>query len=159
MPRSFELNKTWIPGTSRGTTTFNTTSSINIAYGRNKTTVSGRGGSGPAASYNTVTNYPYTPVSYPYTPVSYPYVPASYNTVPASYNTVPASYNTVTNYPYTPASAGAPTTVLGVYFPGGGPGSVAPYVSPTTVNYWDYPDNANYPVTVPTGAYIEVKIE
>ena len=185
MPRSFDLNKTWIPGSSRGTTTFNASGNINIAYGRNKTSVSGRGGSGvapsyntvtnypyTAASYNTVTNYPYTPVSYPFTPVSYPFVPASYNTVPASYNTVPASYNTVTNYPFTPVSyntvnsypyvpgnPGTPTTVLGVYFPGGGVGAVAPYVSETVTNYWDYPDNATYPVAVPTGGYIVVKVE
>jgi hypothetical protein len=36
---------------------------------------------------------------------------------------------------------------------------VAPYVPETVTNYWDYPDNANYPVTVPTGGYIVVKIE
>jgi len=73
-----------------------------------------------------------------------------------------ASYNTVTTYPYTPGSPGnpgTPTTVLGVYFPGGPAGSPAPYVAETVTNYWDYPDNATYPVTVPSGGYIVVKIE
>ena len=71
-------------------------------------------------SYNTVTNYPYTPASYNtvpgnVNPTTYPYTPESYNTVPGNTNPTnypytPASYNTVpgntnpTNYPYTPAS-------------------------------------------------------
>ncbi|HBT92687.1 MAG TPA: hypothetical protein DEB23_00180, partial [Chitinophagaceae bacterium] len=75
------------------------------------------------------------------------------------------SYNTV------PGNPGAPTTVLGVFFPGGPIGSAAPYVPETSINYWDYPDNvgsgpgispgapAGYPVTVPSGGYIVVKIE
>jgi hypothetical protein len=83
-------------------------------------------------------------------PTVYPFVPASYNTVPGTTNP--------TVYPFTPGIPGTPTTVLGVYFPGGVAG-VAPYVPETVVNYWDYPDNATYPVTVPTGAYIVVKIE
>ncbi|HBT93541.1 MAG TPA: hypothetical protein DEB23_04655, partial [Chitinophagaceae bacterium] len=61
MPRSFDLNKTWIPGNYRGTTTFNSSSTLNIAYGRYKGTISGRGGSG--------------------NPAGFPYTPASYNTV------------------------------------------------------------------------------
>ena len=58
-----------------------------------------------------------------------------------------------------PGNPGQPTNVLGVYFPGGNAGSLAPYVSETVTNYWDYPDNATYPVTVPTGGQIVVKIE
>jgi hypothetical protein len=46
MPRPFELNKTWIVGPSRGTTSFNAPSSITIDYGRHVASVSGRGGSG-----------------------------------------------------------------------------------------------------------------
>jgi hypothetical protein len=60
---------------------------------------------------------------------------------------------------YVPGDAGAATTVLGVYFPGGAIGSPAPYVSDTVVQYWDYPDNSNYPVAVPPGGQIVVKIE
>ena len=58
MPRPFELNKTWIVGPSRGTTTFNAPGSITIDYGRHVAKVSGRGGSGnsPVASA-WVTNY------------------------------------------------------------------------------------------------------
>jgi hypothetical protein len=110
------------------------------------------------ASYNTVTNYPYTAASYN-TVTNYPYVPASYNAAVTNYPYVPASYNTITNYPYAPGVPGDPTTVLGVYFPGGNVGAVAPYVPETPTNYWDYPDNATYPVTVPSGGYIVVKIE
>jgi hypothetical protein len=48
---------------------------------------------------------------------------------------------------------------LGVYFPGGDVASLAPYISETEVQYWQYPDNSNYPVAVPPGGQIVVKIE
>lgn len=63
-----------------------------------------------------------------------------------------------------------------MFFPGGSagntnynpaPGNVAgynaatlaPYVPPTAVDTNAYPDSANYPVVVPTGGQIVVKIE
>lgn len=61
MSKSANLNKTWIPGTSRGTTNFNAPGNLSIPYGRYTGTITGRGGSGnsPNASawttnYNTV---------------------------------------------------------------------------------------------------------
>lgn len=101
--------------------------------------------------------------------------PANYNVAyPAgNYNT---NYNTNYNvaYPianrpaatYNPGNPGAATNVLGVTFPGGGVlsgiGQLAPFVPATVVNYWQYPDgapSATYPVTVPSGGQIIVKIE
>jgi len=35
----------------------------------------------------------------------------------------------------------------------------APTVSPTVVSYYDYPDNSNYPVTVPPGGQVNVTLE
>jgi hypothetical protein len=46
-----------------------------------------------------------------------------------------------------------------VYFPGGDVASLAPTVPETVVNYWDFKDNENYPVQVPSGGQIIVKIE
>ncbi len=64
---------------------------------------------------------------------------------------------------YVPGNPGTPATVLGVYFPGGnvvgGVGQLAPYINPTEVVYWSFPDNANYPVAVPPGGQIIVDIE
>ena len=61
MPRQNELEKTWLPGPSRGTQTFNAPANLVIDYGRHVATVSGRGGSGnnPGAQYSIVydTNY------------------------------------------------------------------------------------------------------
>ena len=96
--------------------------------------------------------------------VAYP--AGNYNT---NYNT---NYNVaypIANQPvatYNPGNPGPATTVLGVYFPGGGVsagiGQLAPYISPTVVSYFSFPDgapSATYPVTVPTGGQIIVKIE
>ncbi len=69
---------------------------------------------------------------------------------------------TVANQPltsYIPGAPGTPTNVLGVYFPGGDVASLAPTVPETVVNYWDFKDNENYPVQVPSGGQIIVKIE
>jgi hypothetical protein len=74
----------------------------------------------------------------------------------------PIATQPIANQPvtaFTPGTVGAPTNVLGVYFPGGAVSSVATYVPPTDVKYWDYPDFTTHPVTVPPGGYIEVKIE
>ena len=97
----------------------------------------------------------------------------SYNVAyPAgNYNT---NYNTnykdaIANQPiatYNPGNPGPATTVLGVYFPGGGVsggiGQLAPFVNASVVSYFAFPDgapSATYPVTVPTGGQIVVKIE
>ena len=68
---------------------------------------------------------------------------------------------------YTPGNTGTATTVLGVYFPGGpidlsgfsGPAGTASYVGETVVAYYSYPDQTNYPVAVPSGGQIVIKIE
>jgi hypothetical protein len=60
---------------------------------------------------------------------------------------------------YSPGAPGTPTTVLGVYFPGGPVGLPAPYVPETVVRYWDYPDFQTHPVVVPSGGEIVVKLE
>lgn len=60
---------------------------------------------------------------------------------------------------YAPGAPGDAATVLGVYFPGGAVGSVAPYVGETVVQYWDYPDYKTHPVSVPPGGQIVVKLE
>lgn len=65
MPKSTDLEKTWIPGNSRGTQTFTSPSSINIPYGRYLGTVSGRGASGNepvGATWNTNYNTNYNTV-------------------------------------------------------------------------------------------------
>jgi hypothetical protein len=60
---------------------------------------------------------------------------------------------------YSPGVPGSPTTVLGVTFPGGAVGSLAPYVPETVVKYWDYPDYQTHPVVVPSGGEIVIKLE
>lgn len=52
--------------------------------------------------------------------------------------------------------AGASTNVLGVFFPGGNVGAVAPFVSPTRINRY-IADDTTYPVNVPTGAYVTIQ--
>lgn len=56
MPKSTDLEKTWIVASERNSTTFNAPSTLTIPYGRYQATVTGRGGSGNqpvAATYNT----------------------------------------------------------------------------------------------------------
>ena len=60
---------------------------------------------------------------------------------------------------YSPGVPGTPTNVLGVDFPGGAVGSLAPYIPETVVRYWDYPDFQTHPVVVPSGGEITVKLE
>ena len=99
---------------------------------------------------------------------------SSYNigTQPATAYTIVYSTNYNLAYPvgntpaanyvinsYSPGAPGDPTTVLGVYFPGGSIGSSAPYVSDTVVQYWDYPDYKTHPISVPPGGQIVVKLE
>ena len=154
MPRNNDLEKTWLPGPSRGTQTFNAPSNITIPYGRHKATVSGTGGPGNAPipvysiSYTTNYNIAHPIDTQPATAWATNYI-TNYNTVypidtqpianqPATayatnYNTVyPIANQPEASRPintYIPGNAGGSTTVLGVYFPGGAVGTPAPYVS------------------------------
>lgn len=58
--------------------------------------------------------------------------------------------------PTTPGNPGTATNVLGVYFPPGAAGALAPYVNETVINRYAYPDDASYPVTVPSGGQIVI---
>jgi hypothetical protein len=107
----------------------------------------------PIAGYNTNYNIAYPIANQPI---------AGYNT---NYNVV----YPIANQPiagYNPGNPAPSTTVLGVTLPGGGVsggiGQLAPTVPATLVDYWKFPDaapSATYPVTVPTGGSITVKIE
>ena len=59
---------------------------------------------------------------------------------------------------YTPGNPGGSTTVLGVYFPGGGISTVAPYVPATEFKVHQFPEGS-YPVGVPPGGQIVIKLE
>ena len=66
--------------------------------------------------------------------------------------------------PITSGVAGTPFNVLGVNFPGGSAGPLGPTTAPTIpateINYYTYPDNATYPVSVPAGSVgVSVKVE
>lgn len=89
-----------------------------------------------------------------YTP-SY-YTATNYSCTPFYNPTVPGNlyYN-----PSTPGNAGAATNVLGVTFPGGAVGSVAPVVPATPIDAqytYTYPNS--YSVTVPSGGYITIEV-
>ena len=183
------LEKSWIIGPARGTQTFNAPSNLFIDYGRHIATVSGRGGSGNApdavytSNYSTNYNIAYPTANQPIANrpetawttnynVVYPIANQPIANQPATAFTTNYSTNYNTAYPianqpetarpitsYTPGNPGASTTVLGVLFPGGPVSTVAPNVSPTLVDYERFPDDANYPVTVPPGGQIVIKIE
>lgn len=110
------------------------------------------------AIYNIVyqTNYNVLPVADTYGANYNIVYQTNYNTVPVPANTPEASRPVIG---YSPGSPGTPTTVLGVYFPGGSVGLAAPYVPETVVQYWDYPDFQTHPVPVPSGGEIVVKLE
>jgi hypothetical protein len=110
------------------------------------------------AIYNIVyeTNYNTVPVAATYGANYNIVYQTNYNTVPVPANTPEASRPIIG---YSPGAPGTPTTVLGVYFPGGSVGLVAPYVPETVVQYWDYPDFQTHPVSVPSGGEIVVKLE
>ena len=110
------------------------------------------------AIYNIVyqTNYNTVPVAATYGANYNIVYQTNYNTVPVPANTPEASRPIIG---YSPGVPGTPTTVLGVYFPGGSVGLVAPYVPETVVQYWDYPDFQTHPVSVPSGGEIVVKLE
>ena len=61
------------------------------------------------------------------------------------------------NNPTTPAAPGNPATALGVTMPGSNSGGTPAPVTPATlVSYYSYPDNATYPVSVPSGGYVTI---
>jgi hypothetical protein len=110
-------------------------------------------------TYGTVSGYTTSGGNQNYTKT---YVPSTYG-----YGTPTATgtYNAAT-----PAAAGGYSVVMGVYIPGGPAGtnspnyisSASPYISPTEINYYSYPDNATYPVSIPTppnNASITVEID
>lgn len=117
---------------------------------------------------------PGTPSTANYNPVAYepiynPFVPGNqnYNSPTGgnpNYNAAVsgnANYNAVggQNANFFAPSGGTPgvsTNVLGVFFPGGNVGSVAPYVSPTRINRY-ISDATTYPVDVPTGGYVTIE--
>ena len=167
MTKATNLRKSWIGGASRVTTTFNAPGSLTLPYGQFKGTVSGRAGTGndPVAATYSITYATNYNIAYPIANQPIANQPATafttnYNT---NYNTVyPIANQPETGRPitsYTPGNPGASTTVLGVFFPGGAVSTLAPTVSPTLVDYERFPDNANYPVAVPPGGQIVIKIE
>ena len=99
-----DLNKTWIPGPSRGTQTFNAPSNLTIPYGRFAATVSGRGGSGNvpqasawASNYNTNYNTVYPIANQPIANQPANAWATNYNT---NYNTVyPIANQPIANQP------------------------------------------------------------
>ncbi len=99
-------------------------------------------GSGGNPYYN-----PYYPGSAYYNP----YYPGNF----AGYNPYYPGNASGSN-PAVPGNPGAAANVLGVYFPGGAPNSTAPYVSPTKIDRYVYPDGATYPVSVPSGGYVTI---
>jgi hypothetical protein len=61
------------------------------------------------------------------------------------------------NNPTTPAVPGNASTALGVTMPGSNSGGTPAPVTPATlVSYYSYPDNATYPVSVPSGGYVTI---
>ena len=61
------------------------------------------------------------------------------------------------NNPNTPAVPGNASTALGVTMPGSNTGGTPAPVTPATlVSYYSYPDNATYPVSVPSGGYVTI---
>jgi hypothetical protein len=52
---------------------------------------------------------------------------------------------------------GNASTALGVTMPGSNTGGTpAPATPATLVSYYSYPDNATYPVSVPSGGYVTI---
>ena len=128
------------------------------------------------------TNSPYSYTN-PGTPGGYNYGAQQYNPITAGgYNPGNPAYNTGSGSSYSGNTQvyNAPNSGKGTYnvgSPGGYAGNVpnynvgnvanynpgnlgalAPYIS-AVVNYWDYPDDHTYPVVVPSGGIIVVKIE
>lgn len=106
--------------------------------------------------------HPYTVVNYN---VAYNVVYPVANQPAATYNTnYNTNYNTIYPIANQPATAyvlgniGAASSALGVTAPGGPVSNAATPISPTAVSYYSYPDNATYPVTVPSGGQINITL-
>lgn len=163
---------TYTPGNYAGETFSEATYTSNIDYGSNYNVSYCSGGSCPSP-YSFGDGYFYQSVDYSCSPYYNPgsTTPGTTNpgyysagtTNPGSTNpgsTNPAYYAPGTNNPayYDPGSTGTPTTVLGVYFPGGAIGSVAPTIGVTPVNPYSYTYPNSYSITVPTGGYITIQL-
>lgn len=120
-------------------------------------------GSNPPYVYASGTNpgtQNYNPATTNYNPPTSPYNSpiANYNPSTFATNTpgTAVSYNPPTALTYNPAYTGGTASALGITMPGGvaGPASV---VSETEISYYSYPDGSSYPVTVPSGGYVQIK--
>ena len=149
------------PEAARPVTAYST--NYNVAYPIANQPVANQPATAYTINYNTNYNVIYPLANQPITAWT-----TNYST---NYNIAyPISNQPLANQPitsYTPGNVGSATNVLGVNFPGGpidlsgfsGPSGIAPYIAETVVQYWQYPDNSNYPVAVPPGGQIVVKIE
>lgn len=137
--------------------TYRANANVLVTYNGTETVTPGNPGT---AFYNAI----YYAENYnPYVPGNQNYNSATggtalYNTAIPSYAiyNAPTGQNANYNSP-TPGNVGAGTNVLGINFPGGNVGASAPYVSPTRINRYAYPDGATYPVVVPSGAYVTIE--
>jgi len=85
---------------------------------------------------------------------------ANYNPiVPGNSNFNPVVPGNANYNPIVPAAAGNPSSALGVTAPGSNVGGTAASpIGATLVSYYAYPDNATYPVTVPSGGNINIAV-
>jgi hypothetical protein len=149
------------PEAARPITAYST--NYNVAYPVANQPIANQPATAYTINYNTNYNVIYPIANQPITAWT-----TNYST---NYNIVyPIANQPLANQPitsYIPGNVGSATNVLGVNFPGGpidlsgfsGPSGIAPYIAETVVQYWQYPDNSNYPVAVPPGGQIVVKIE
>jgi hypothetical protein len=99
------------------------------------------------AYYNTVYNVAYPVANQPITAYT-----TNYST---NYNTVrPIANQPATTYVL--GNPGGASSALGVTAPGGPTSQAGTPIAATLVSYNAYPDNANYPVTVPSGGQINI---
>ena len=168
---SFGLARTW-RASGTGTQTFNAAGNYSIPYGRYQITVTGRGGTGTAAIPGNPNYNPYVPGNPNYNPSTpgnpnyNPYTPASGGNFAGNNPSTPGNFagnnpgsggNFAGNNPTTPAVPGNASTALGVTMPGSNTGGTpAPATPATLVSYYSYPDNATYPVSVPSGGYVTI---
>ena len=183
--RGFFLEKSW-KASGTGTTTFNTSSNIDIPYGKYSITVEGKGASGnpnipgnsnynPGSPGNLLGTNPGTPGTYsqfvPAQFIQFPpaigggnktlYLPdRTFYNPPTAGNPIYNPYspgNYASTNPSTPGNAGANSSALGVTLPGGPVAQAAIVTAATIVSYYAYPDSNTYPVTVASGGYVTIK--
>lgn len=128
----FTLEKTW-RASGVGTTTFNSPGNFSVPYGKNKITVTGRGGAGAVGNITS-----YNPPTYPYAPYNSPTYPAATYNPPAypvaTYN--PPTYPGATYNPpnYSVAGYNPPTYPVASYT--AVPGNAASYNPPADVYFY-----------------------